>query len=684
MSQAVITFSQTSSCVPKRTSRPGAAAGARPVGSFPAYATVIAQTGRAGLLACACLLAAAPAHAASFGADLADLSFEELANIQITSVSKKEERLADAAASVFVITADAIRGSGAASLPEALRLAPNLQVAQSSNGNYAISARGFNGSNVSSPNKLLVLIDGRSVYTPLFSGVFWDVQDVVLDDVERIEVISGPGGTLWGTNAVNGVINVITRSASETRGALAAAGAGKRGSNTVFRYGGTLGDDGNYRVYGKYDDRKHTDQQDKSAADDASYKTQLGFRADWDRAGNRLTLQGNAYSGGEGQPLPGAISVSGVDLALAAITVSGVNLSAGWNRLLDGGSTLSAQAYFDRTLRTVPPTFSESLNIADLQLQHSLMPIGMHAPVWGANARYSMDRVGNSSYVAFLPASVDQKWISLFAQDEMSLRPDWRLIVGARLERNDYTGLEFLPNVRLAWKLAPERLLWSAVSRAVRAPSRLDSDVFIPGTAPFLLDGGSAVRSELATVYELGYRGQAAASLTYSVTAFHTVYDDLRTTEIAASRTYLTFGNGMQGTTNGIEAWGTYQAKPSWRLSAGFTALRERLWLKPSSNDSSGPNSAGNDPAYTWQLHSSWNGRENGEFDVGLRHVAKLSNNAVPAYTTLDARVGWKLRPGLDLSVTGQNLFGRHAEYGAGSTRSVVAPGLLAKLVWRN
>ena len=658
----------------------GNGAGKEAGGQVPCQSATKTDAARAALLA-ACLLAPAPAAAAP---DFADMSFEHLANIQITSVSKKAERLADAAASVFVITAEDIRSSGAASLPEALRLAPNLQVAQSSNGVYGISARGFNGSNTSGANKLLVLIDGRSVYTPLFSGVFWDVQDVLLEDVARIEVISGPGGTLWGTNAVNGVINVITRSARDTRGALVAAAAGSRGSDTALRHGGALGEDGAYRVYGKYVERKHTSGQDGGAVDDGLYRSQLGFRADWDRSGNRFTVQGNAYSGAEGQPAPGAISISGVDLALGAISVASANLTAGWTRLLDGGSTLSAQAYVDRTMRTVPPTFSETLDIADVQFQHSLAPSGEHALVWGANLRYSMDRVVNSDYVAFLPAKVDQKWTSLFAQDVVSLRPDLHLTAGVRLERNDYTGLEFLPSLRLAWKPDPDHLLWGAAARAVRAPSRLDSDVFIPGKAPFLLDGGAAVRSEVAQVYELGYRGQAATSFTWSATAFHTIYADLRTTEIAPSGTYLTFGNGMQGTANGVETWGSWQVLPSWRLSAGLTALRERLWLKATSNDSNAPDAAGNDPAHTWQLRSSWHGRANGEIDVGVRHVAALSNNLVPAYTTLDARFGWKLRPGLDLSVTGQNLFGRHAEYGPGATRSMIAPGILVKLAWQN
>ncbi len=639
---------------------------------------------QARFLGAALLVTALPSFGKTIlASNLADMSFEELANIQITSVSKKAERLADAAASVFVITAEDIRRSGAISLPEALRLAPNLQVAQASSSGYAISARGMNGSNSSAPNKLLVMIDGRSVYTPLFSGVFWDVQDVMLEDVERIEVISGPGGILWGVNAVNGVINIITHSAKNTEGPLLIAGAGNSGSDVAFRYGGTLGGDGNYRIYGKRLDRKHTSREDGAEVRDAWHKNQVGFRADWDRPGGQLTVQGNAYSGGIGQPEPGAIAISGVNLALDTISVSGTNLTTRWTHFLEDGANLSFQAYYDRTKRTIPPTFSETLDIVDLQFQHSMQQAGMHSVTWGANYRYSMDRVSNSQYFAFLPADVDQKWASIFAQDEMALRDDLRLTIGARLERNDYTGNEFLPSARLAWKFAPDHMLWTAASRAVRAPSRLDRDAYIPGAPPFLLDGGRNARSEVAQVYEIGYRGKPAARLTYSVTAFHNVYDHLRTQEIAPSGTFLVFANEMEGKASGIEMWSTYQALPSWRLSAGFTALNERLRLKPGSNDIAGPNASGKNPEHTWQVRSTWNIAEDRELDFTVRHVAALQDPAVPSYTAVDARFGWQLQPDLELSVTGQNLLDSHAEYGPVATRSEIPRSIFVKLLWR-
>ncbi|MES2878043.1 MAG: TonB-dependent receptor [Pseudomonadota bacterium] len=630
-------------------------------------------------------LGAGHAHSAEPVTELANLSFEELGNIRITSVSKKDERLGDAAASVFVITQDDLRRSGASSLPEALRLAPNLHVAQVSTNGYAISARGFNNS---AANKLLVLIDGRSVYTPLFSGVFWDVQNVMLEDVERIEVISGPGGTLWGTNAVNGVINVITRSARDTQGSLATVGAGNRGTNTALRHGGPWGDDGSYRVYGKLSNRTHTATSSMSPVDDASHMAQMGFRIDWAHAGDQLMVQGNAYDGSEQQPAPGSI-VTGVNFALGAIALSGLNLLTRWERTLDRGASVSVQAYYDRTQRTVVPTFSESLDIVDVQLQHTLPKMGRHALVWGIGYRYGMDQVINSPFIAFLPANRDQTWSNLFAQDEMTLRDDLRLTIGARIERNDYTGNEFLPSARLAWKVAPDHLLWSAASRTVRAPSRLDRDTFGPGSAPFLLVGGPEVRSEIATVYELGYRGQPTSRLSYSATLFHADYDHLRTQEITLDPLSvfggnITFANRMEGSTNGLEMWGTYQATPSWRLSGGFTTLGESLTLKPDSNDQAAALNVGKDPAHLWQLRSSLDLSGQSELDVTVRHVAELSNPAVPAYTAVDLRYGWRPHPGLELSVTAQNLGSPgHGEFTDVRTRSTLEPSVWFKLVTR-
>jgi iron complex outermembrane receptor protein len=637
------------------------------------------QIGAFGLLVSLALPALATT--AQYPADFAELSIEELANIQVTSVSKRPERLLEAAASVYVITSDDIRRSGAATLPEVLRLAPNLQVAQASGSSYAITARGQNGGGNNAPNKLLVLIDGRSVYTPLFSGVFWDAQDVLLEDIDRIEVISGPGGTVWGVNAVNGVINITTRAAQDTQGRLLALRGADNGADVAFRHGGASGA-ASWRVYGKAQGRSHTELASGAPVDDAWRQAQAGFRADWERDADRFTVHGNAYRGAQEQPAPGTFGVGDANFELATVQTRGANLTGHWTHALAGGGSVGLQAYFDHTRREVPPTITESLDIADVQFQHALAAIGAHSLVWGANYRYSWDRVTNSKFVAFLPARLNQTWASLFAQDEIALGQDLRATLGARLERNDYTGTEFLPTARLSWTAAPGHAVWAAVSRTVRAPSRLDIDAFIPGP-PIELVGNPSVRSEVAKVFELGYRGQPSARTSYSVTAFHTRYDHLRTAELLPSNTEVRFDNLMQGLATGIEMWGNYQASAAWRLSGGFTALHQRTTLTPGSRNA-GPPGQVFDPAHTLQLRSAYSLDDARELDVGVRKVAKLAGGDVPGYTALDARFGWRLKPGLELSVAGYNLNGSHAEYGAINTRAEIARTVAVKLVWQD
>jgi len=613
---------------------------------------------------------------------LADLSLEDLSNIEITSVSKRTERLSDAPASVFVITNDDIRRSGATSLPEALRLAPNLQVARVNADSWAISARGFNSQ---SANKLLVLIDGRSVYSPLFSGVFWDVQDLMLEDVERIEVISGPGGTLWGVNAVNGVVNVTTKSAAATPGNLVSAGGGNQEAQLAFRHGGALGENGSYRVYGKQTHRSNTDTANGTEINDAANATQLGFRADWDKGLDKYTLQGDAYQGKKEQALPGSI-VTGTAFALGEITMSGANLVGRWEHRLAEDSNVSGQMTYDRVDRSVRPAYAEQLDIFDWQLQHAWRPSADQSLVWGAEYRYAFDRLDNSAYVAFLPDHVKQQWASLFAQDEITLRPSLRLTLGVRVEENDYTGSEFLPSLRLAWKPAENHLVWGAASRTVRAPSRLDRDTFVPGQPPFLLTGGPDFRSEVANVYELGYRGQASPSVSYAVTAYHADYDHLHTQELAPSNTSVFFGNGMQGRVEGLETWGSLQATATWRLHAGFTRLWQHLWLKPDSRDRLTTNSVGlatgANPARQWLLRSSLNLPHDTELDVTARYVSELPLPRVPSYTALDLRWGWRPRAGMELSITGQNLVGpKHGEFSPEATRSAFSRAVFVELL---
>jgi len=600
--------------------------------------------------------------------ELADLSLEELANLEVTSVSRRAERLSDAPASIFVITGDDIRRSGATSIPEALRLAPNLEVARVDSRQYAISARGFNNTIA---NKLLVLIDGRTVYTPLFSGVFWDAQDTLLEDVDRIEVISGPGATLWGANAVNGVINVITRRAAETQGTLLVAGAGNLERGAAARQGGKLGVDGAFRVYGKISDRDHTSRADGTSVHDSWDSGQAGFRADWGTAAGAFTLQGDAYRGTIDQAAPGDIRISGG------------NVLARWARQLSGGDRVQVQAYFDNTEREIPGTFGERLNIFDVEFQHALRVGSQHSVIWGGGYRRADDHVSNTAAVAFLPADRNLRWGNLFAQDEVALRGDeLRLTLGAKAQSNPYTGTEFLPSARIAWKPDASRLVWSALSRAVRAPARLDRELFVPGQPPFFLAGGPDFRSEISKVLELGYRAQPSRRAWYSVTLFHSVDDHLRSLEPGPAGS-LVIGNEMEGKSTGIEAWGSLQAAERWRLSAGLLALHQDLHLKPGSGDTTGVAAAGNDPKHQWNLRSSLDLPGRQEFDMMLRHVAPLPNPGVPGYTAVDARYAWHFERGLEVAVIAQNLFDRsHPEFGAAPTRSEIERGLFLKLRW--
>ncbi|HVL36321.1 MAG TPA: TonB-dependent receptor [Burkholderiales bacterium] len=561
---------------------------------------------------------------------LVDLSLEELSAITVTSVSGRAEPLSRAADSIYVISGEDIRRSGYTTLPEALRLAPNLHVARVNAAEYAISARGFN---TTTANKLLVLIDGRTVYTPLYSGTFWDAQDVLLEDVERIEVISGPGGTLWGSNAVNGVINVITRRAGETRGPLAAVRAGNREHGGAVRYGGAAGG-ADYRVYAKTLQRRANDL------------TQAGFRADWGGLADGFTLQGDAYGG---------------DLAQAR-SRSGFNLLGRWTRPLEGGASLRVQGYFDHTTRDYPGVFAERLDTYDLDALHALAPLGRHRLLWGFGVRHHRDRVENSPGLAFLPPDKDFTRSNVFVQDEIVLGPDLDLTLGWRLDRNAFTGLEHLPSARLAWRPAAGQLVWTALSRAVRAPSRIDREFYVPATPPFsVLAGGPEFRSEVSRVFELGYRAQPRPRLSYSVTGFHHRHDWLRTLEPSPAGPVL--ANERQGRTTGIEAWGSWRAADALRLSAGFVRQHQSFELRPGAVDLLGPGANGNDPRGWFVGRAGVELDARTDLDVMVRRVGALPSPALPAYTAVDLRLARLVQPGVELSGSVQNLFGGQPEW---------------------
>jgi len=607
---------------------------------------------------------------------LKKLSLEELMDLEVTSVSKRPEKLSETASAIQVITQEDIRRSGASSLPEALRLASNLQVAQVDSRQYAISARGFSSTTA---NKMLVLIDGRTVYTPLYAGVFWDVQDTLLEDIDRIEVISGPGATLWGANAVNGVINITTKHAKDTQGLLLSGGGGTElrwfGGG---RYGGALTTNVHYRVYGKYFDRDSTVLPNGRDATNNWHMGQGGVRLDWDASeADLLTVQGDFYGGRIAMPGTNGDTV-----------VDGGNALGRWSHTFSERSGLKLQFYYDRTHRKVPGTFTEDLDTYDVDFQHRF-PIGERNDiVWGLGYRLIEDEVGNTPALAFLPAHVTREWFSGFVQDEIALVKDrLHLTLGTKLEHNDYTGFEYQPSGRLAWKVSERQTLWGAISRAVRTPSRIDREFFAPGNPPFnLLVGGTNFVSEELLAYELGYRVKPHARLSLSLAGFYNDYDNVRSVEKVnpPAAFPITLGNGQEGESYGAELTADYRATDRWRLRAGYTEMRVNIRPKAGSTDTTNGGSETHDPDRQFFLRSSLDLPGHFEFDVAFRYVARIANQNVPDYGELDLRLAWQPTPKLEFSVVGQNLLhDHHAEFGAAAGRQEIERGVYGKVVWR-
>ncbi len=604
---------------------------------------------------------AADAPAMTQVADIGDLSLEELGRIPVTSVTGRPQPVQQAAASIFVITAEDIRRSAATSLPEALRLAPNLQVARINANQYAISARGFNNA---IGNKLLVMIDGRTVYSPLFSGVFWDAQQVMLEDVERIEVISGAGATLWGANAVNGVINVITRAAHETQGLLVAGHAGATGNEASVRLGDRF-DGGAWRVYATQLDRSHTTLPSGKALDDHQDRQQAGFRSDWRGALDTVTIQGDLYqAGGDGKTTTSA-------------DMSGANLLARWHRDLPDGSNWQLQGWFDQASRDEAIEFHDHTRTVDVQFDQVPALGKDHQLIWGLGYRHAIDETDPTPLVAFVPAARELSWGNIFVQEEYRASERLRLTGGAKVETNVYTGAEFLPTLRATYDLGGLGSLWGSASRAVRAPARLDRDFYFPARPPYIIEGGPSFQSEVANVFELGLRGQQASGINYSVTAFHDEYQKLRAGKAAPT----TIDNLAWGGVSGVEAWANADLARDWRVSVGWMALRESLNASPLAGANSVAN-LGDDPRQQWSLRSTSRLARTVDFDVTVRHVASLPAPAVPAYTVADLRLAWRWLPGLNVSVLAQELGRRHVEFDPSSSARF-GPTVFIKLEWR-
>ena len=624
--------------------------------------------------------------------ELKKLSVEDLMDIEVTSVSKHPEKLSETASAIQVVTGGDIRRSGASSIPEALRLADNLQVAQKGSQGWAISARGFN---TDLANKLLVLMDGRSVYTPLYSGVFWDVQDYLLEDLDRIEVISGPGGTLWGANAVNGVINIISKSAKDTQGLYMEGGGGSelRGFGGA-RFGGTLASNVYYRVYGKYFDRDGAVFANGNDAGDSWNMGRGGFRMDAETSlQNTFTLQGDYYSGRE-------------DVITGGETeVAGGNVLGRWSHTFSEDSDMSLQLYYDRThLATPKPAFFaapagtlvDDLDTYDLDFQHRFRLGERNHVVWGLGYRFTHDRVKNAPSVVFVPAVLDHDLFSGFVQDEIMLHEKLLLTLGTKLEHNDYTGYEVEPNGRLQWNVTPKQMFWGAISRAVRTPSRIDHDFQQPTglAAPFdnLFLPGTNFTSETLIAYELGYRAQLISKVAASISAFYNEYDDVRSsTPTPVFGFPLVFENNLEGETYGFELSATYQPLDWWELRAGYNLLKEDIRVKSGEVDFSNGLNETADPQQQFSVRSSMDLQQNVEWDARLRWVDTLHNNngptpgTVPSYFELDVRLAWRPTKRIELSVVGQNLLhDHHPEYGFPSpTREEIQRSVYGKVSFR-
>ena len=590
--------------------------------------------------------------------EIKKLSVEELMDIEVTLASRTPQKLTEAASAIQVITGEDIRRSGATHIADALRLASNLQVAELNSSSWIISARGFN---TLFSNKLLVMIDGRTVYTPLYGGVLWDMQNVLLEDIDHIEVVSGPGGNLWGANAVNGVINIVTKNTKETTGLYASGAAGNfiRDMGAV-RYGGKI-NNAFYKVYGQRFDRNATELPNRVKNNDAWNITQGGFRVDWnDSSKNSFTVQGDYYGGNR-------------KTAIQKSALNGQNLLARWTRDFSPTSAMVLQAYYDRYYtEDAYSGLTDEMNTADLDLQHHFAVEPWQTIVWGVGYRFVKDNVDlNSRAVAgILPKEKRLDLFQAFIQDDFRLAEGLRLTLGTKLLHNVYTGWEWQPSARVAWSRF-KSTLWAAASRAVRTPSRFDVDYYLPltpqpPTSPSVAGGPNFV-SEKLLAYELGYRFQPNSLSSFSVSSFYNIYDDLYSVEALPNTLTYQIQNGSEAKSWGAEISGNYQLHKNWRVRGGYTFFKKDIHAKPGRQFN--PQYLGNDARHQAVLQSILNLPFNIEFDITARYLDELPSTlalpvAVPAYTTFDARLAYTYK-GFEIAVVGQNLAEKkHTEFG--------------------
>ncbi len=615
--------------------------------------------------------------------DLRDLSFEELLDVQVTSASKKSESVADTAAAVTVITQEDIRRSGALNLAEAIRLAPGVQVAAIDSANWAISSRGFNDLFA---NKLLVMIDGRPVYTPMFSGVYWDVQDTIMDDIDRIEIIKGPGAALWGANAVNGIINVISKSAQDTQGIFTYGTLGTEHLGEFgFRYGFQPADDLYVRLYGKYQERDSFRLPSGRDSSDRYELGQGGFRLDWlPDAQSEWTLQGDLYGGASSFLADAFVTTPPfAGTALRTPNVRGGNILGRYTRHFANTGPFSLQIFYDRYHRD-SDFLQESRGTFDIDVQYRLPVSESVEFIVGGNYRNSQDRVTGPSGAALLPALdglvPPRETLELrsgFVQAEWELVPEvLKFTAGSKFEDNDYTGMEIQPSTRLSWHPEKNQTVWAAVSRAVRTPSRAERaiqftqiDRTLPAGVSFF--GSDDYDAEDLLAYELGYRIQASPRLSIDVATFFNDYAELQTREFG----FPFFGGGlpvipvtadnlMDAESYGGELSLNWRISDSWRLRPSYSYLQIEAHQDSASTDLFAENIEGSSPRHSASLWSYWEVTPEIEFDVGLRYVDSLPDLNVPGYFVGDVRLGWQVNESVYVSVGGKNLFdSQHPEF---------------------
>ncbi|NOQ36488.1 MAG: TonB-dependent receptor [Methylococcaceae bacterium] len=605
--------------------------------------------------------------------DFLELNLEELANIEITSVAKKPQKLSQAASSVFVLTQEDIKRSGVTTIADALRMVPGAQVAKLDANKWAISIRGFNDIFA---NKLLVLMDGRSVYSPFLGGTYWDTVDTILEDIERIEVIKGPGGTLWGANAVNGVINIITKNAKDTQGGLVSALVGdeERGK-FAMRYGGEITPELKYRIYAKAFEKDEAE----NGVDDWRMG-RAGFRMDAEPSDkDKLTFQSDVYVGEEGE----RAESDSFGMFASKTDVLGANVLFRWNRELENDSDLSLQVYYDRTERE-HFYVTDKRDTVDIDFQHRFQSFWNQEIIWGLGFRYIDDETTAGTIIALNPTDRSDQIYSAFIQDEISLIKD-RLILtlGSKFEHNSYTGFEYQPSARLLWKIAEQHNVWGAVSRAVKVPSRIGQDIIIQRgllspTLSLNILGDKDFTSEELLSYELGYRF-LTKNLTLDVSLFYNLYDRLRSLELGTiipgnpNVFPLVIDNKLRSEVYGAEIALSWQVMDSWRLHGAYSYVQMQIHKSSDSSDITEEQDEGDTPHHQASLRSLWQPHPDWQVDTTLRYVDMIkeipftNKPAVKSYIMLDLRLAWQFNENLELSLIGQNLLGKHREF-RGST----------------